>query len=94
MLQALVDAQATEKLVSNLRLRIHGTVDEMRLVFASFDSVGAGVLPEKLFQAGCAALGAVLSPKEQEWVQRTATSSNSMIDWRIFCDAFFTCEKH
>eukprot|EP00775_Hariotina_reticulata_P006099 gene6099-6337_t len=86
--QALVDAQAAEKLVSNLRSRIHGTVDEMRLVFASFDSTCAGALPEKLFQAGCAALGVVLSPKEQDWVQRTATSSNNMVDWRIFCDAF------
>jgi hypothetical protein len=35
-----VDAQATSKLVSNLRKRIHGSVDEMRAVFESFDQVG------------------------------------------------------
>mgnify|MGYP001811169355 CR=1 FL=1 len=39
--QALVDAQSTAKLVSNLRKRIRGSVEEMRAVFESFDKVGA-----------------------------------------------------
>jgi len=41
--QALVDAQATARLVANLRKRVRGTVAEMRAVFESFDQVGGGV---------------------------------------------------
>lgn len=88
--QALVDAQATERLVANLRKRINGSLEDIRGVFTSLDLEDAGVLPAKTFQAACATLGVVLSSKEQAWVQQavlTADGSGSM-NWRVFCDAF------
>uniref|UniRef100_A0A383VS12 EF-hand domain-containing protein n=1 Tax=Tetradesmus obliquus TaxID=3088 RepID=A0A383VS12_TETOB len=88
--QALVDAQATEKLVANLRKRIKGSVADMRSVFASFDTAATGVLPHKTFEAGCAALGVVLSAKEHAWVQQAAMTADGsgMVHWGVFCDAF------
>ncbi|KAF8071076.1 elmoA [Scenedesmus sp. PABB004] len=65
--QALVDAQATAALVANLRKRVNGGTADMVAVFQSFDADGSGLLPAKAFQAGCAALGVVLSPKEAAW---------------------------
>ena len=82
-----MDAQSTSKLVANLRKCINGSVPEMEAVFASFDPAGSGLLPAKTFQAGCAALGVVLSPSEWTWVQRAATDASGMISWRQFCAA-------
>lgn len=87
--QALVDAQATERLVANLRKRINGSVADMRAVFESFDSAGSGMLPDRQFKAACAALGVVLSAQEQAWVRRAATDAASgAVSWRAFCDSF------
>ncbi|KAI8469618.1 MAG: flagellar associated protein [Monoraphidium minutum] len=86
--QALVDAQTTAKLVGNLRKRVRGSATEMRAVFASFDQDGSGVLPERKFEAGCAALGVVLSAKEREWVARAAARDDgAVVDYGAFCDA-------
>lgn len=87
-MQALVDAQTTERLVANLRKRINGSVADMRAIFGSFEApggAGAGALPPKAFTAGCAALGVVLSAKEQAWVAGLAPAG--AVDWRAFCDA-------
>jgi hypothetical protein len=48
------------------------------------------VLAERKFEAGCAALGVVLSPKEREWVERAATARDGAgaVDYRVFCSAF------
>jgi hypothetical protein len=88
--QALVDAQATEKLVADLRKRIKGSVADMRAVFASFDTAATSVLPHKTLEAGCAALGVVLSAKEHAWVQQAAMAADGsgMVHWGVFCDAF------
>eukprot|EP00879_Flechtneria_rotunda_P002409 GHRR01002605.1.p1 GENE.GHRR01002605.1~~GHRR01002605.1.p1 ORF type:complete len:356 (+),score=108.73 GHRR01002605.1:120-1187(+) len=86
--QGLVDAQNIQKLTANLRKRINGSVEDMRAVFASFDPEGNGQLPAKTFQAGCAALGVVLSPKEQAWIQRECTAADNKVDWKAFCNAF------
>lgn len=83
-----MDAQATERLVLNLRKRINGTVADMRAVLESFDTANSGVLPAKSFQAACAALGVVLSPMEQAWVKRAATDMSGCVNWGVFCDAF------
>lgn len=88
VLQALVDAQATERLVANLRKRINGSIDDMRAVFESFDKLGSGVLPAKAFQAACAALGVVLSLQEQALVKRAATDAYGAVSWHSFVDAF------
>lgn len=88
-MQALVDAQATERLAANLRKRINGSVADMRAVFESFDTAGSGALPARTFQAACAALGVVLSAMEQQWVKNTAAdSSTGAVNWKLFCDAF------
>jgi len=49
-----------------------------------------GVLPPRKFEAGCAALGVVLSAKEHEWVGRAAAAGDGSagVDYRAFCDAF------
>jgi hypothetical protein len=86
-----VDAQATQRLVANLRKRINGSVADMRAVFASLDAAGAGALPHKAFLAACAALGVVLSATELAWVQRTAAddaAAPGVVQWTAFCDAF------
>lgn len=83
-----MDAQATERLVANLRKRINGSVADMRTVFESFDKASSGVLPPRAFQAACAALGVVLSPQEQAWVKHAATDASSGVSWHAFCDAF------
>lgn len=88
LLQALVDSQATERLVANLRKRINGTIDEIRAVFTSFDPEGTGLLPPKMFQAACATLGVVLSAKEQAWVQQAVVDGSGNVRWHVFCDAF------
>jgi hypothetical protein len=88
LLQQLVDAQATERLVCNLHKRINGTVADMRAVFESFDKAGSGVLPAKAFQAACAAVGVVLSPHEQAWVKRAAADAAGAVKWTVFVDAF------
>jgi Ca2+-binding EF-hand superfamily protein len=87
-MQALVDAQATERLVANLRKRINGSIADMRAVFESFDNAGSGVLPAKAFTAACAALGVVLSPQEQAWVKRACTDATGSVSWHAFCGAF------
>jgi Ca2+-binding EF-hand superfamily protein len=88
-MQALVDAQATERLVANLRKRINGSIADMHAVFKSFDSAGNGVLPAKAFTAACAALGVVLSPQEQAWVKRACTAdAHGSVSWHAFCGAF------
>jgi hypothetical protein len=48
------------------------------------------VLHPRKFEAGCAALGAVLSPKERAWAARAATirDGSGGIDYRAFADAF------
>jgi hypothetical protein len=87
--QALVDAQATERLVANLRKRINGSIEDMRAVFGSFDKADSGVLPAKTFTAACAALGVVLSPQERAWVGRAcAADTAGAASWRSFCGAF------
>lgn len=87
--QALVDAQATERLVANLRKRINGSIADMRAVFESFDNAGSGVLPAKAFTAACAALGVVLSPQEQAWVKRACTAdAYGSVSWHAFVGAF------
>jgi len=86
--QALVDAQATERLVANLRKRINGSVADMRAVFESFDTASSGVVPSKTFQAACAALGVVLSPMEKAWVKSAAADASGHVRWCVFCDAF------
>lgn len=86
--QALVDAQATERLVANLRERINGSVADMQAVFESFDTASSGVVPAKTFQAACAALGVVLSPMEKAWVKSAAADASGDVRWCVFCDAF------
>lgn len=88
LLQALVDAQATERLVANLRKRVNGSIADMRAVFESFDSAGSGMLPDRAFKAACAALGVVLSAQEQAWVKRAATDAAGSVSWEAFCDSF------
>lgn len=85
-----MDAQGSERLCASLRKRINGTVAEMRAVFTSFDPQLTGVLPAKTFEAACAALGVVLSAKEQAWVQHAAVVANGSgdVDWQVFCSAF------
>lgn len=52
-----------------------------------------GVLPARKFEAGCAALGVVLSPKERAWVGAAAAlggggySEEGEVDYHAFCDA-------
>lgn len=87
-LQALVDAQGTERLAANLRKRINGTLEEIRAVFTSFDREGTGLLPAKKFQAACATLGVVLSTKEQDWVRQAVSDGSGNVNWVAFCDAF------
>jgi hypothetical protein len=90
--QALADAQATERLVANLRKRINGSMADMRVVFESFDAAGSGLLPYKAFQVACAALGVVLSPQEQAWVKARAAAGADApagcVKWGAFCEAF------
>lgn len=86
--QALADVHATYKLASNLRKRIHGSVEDLRAVFDSFDQEKCGHLPERRFHAGCAALGVVLSCKEREWVGRVAAAADGSgaVNYGAFCD--------
>jgi hypothetical protein len=86
--QALADATATSALVAALRTRINaGSVDEMRHVFAAFDTSGSGLVPGRAFQAACAALGVVLSQKEATWVASIAGTPDGAVHWGTFCDA-------
>jgi len=88
--QALVDARATDKLVTNLRQRINGSLSDMIKVFKSFDDSDIGTLPPKEFQAALASLGVVLSSKEQELVTRVADArdgSRQML-YMEFCHLF------
>jgi Ca2+-binding EF-hand superfamily protein len=90
LLQALVDARATDKLVTNLRQRINGSLSDMIKVFKSFDDGGTGALAPKEFQAALASLGVVLSSKEQELVIRVAETrdgSRQML-YLEFCHLF------
>lgn len=88
-MQALVDAQATERLVANLRKRINGSIEDVRVAFGSFDTADSGVLPAKTFTAACAALGVVLAPQERAWVTRACTADAAgAVSWHSFCDAF------
>ena len=86
----MVDARATDKLVTNLQQRINGSLSDMIKVFKSFDDSGCGTLPPKEFQAALASLGVVLSSKEQELVTRVADTldgSRQML-YMEFCHLF------
>jgi hypothetical protein len=51
---------------------------------------GSGALPVRQFEAGCAALGVVLSAREREWAERAAGAcggGGGELDYRAFCDA-------
>ncbi|GBF88223.1 flagellar associated protein [Raphidocelis subcapitata] len=87
--QALADATSTARLVAHLRARVRGGVDGMRAVFEGLDADGSGVLPARQFEAGCAALGVVLSAREREWAERAAGArdGSGATDYRAFCDA-------
>ena len=102
--QALADAQAAARLRARLRARVRGGAGELRAALAAFDATGAGALPPRAFDAGCAALGVVLSAREREWAEGVAAvarggggeggegGGEGAMDYGAFCDALFAAD--
>lgn len=87
--QARVDLAQTTKMMDTLKGKFVANIEEMRRVFHSFDTSSTGYISRKDFKAGCAALGVVMNPKEEQYVLSLTTQNDAgQVQYEDFCSLF------